>query len=162
MSQPLSQYARLFLVDPEAFRASTAEPVLIWESPPEDVEKVKHTYEGLPWERPSASEPLVFSVAQSRARSRGLVLLGRSRDNDVRLLEESVSGEHAALRFEDKAKQWWLMDCNSTNGTRLAGKALAPRKWAKLPDRSVISVGHVDLKFLLPTSLADYLYVRSQ
>jgi pSer/pThr/pTyr-binding forkhead associated (FHA) protein len=105
---------------------------------------------------------MVFPVVQAKARAYGSVLVGRAEDNDVRVAEESVSGEHAALNHRPVSGDWWLMDCGSKNGTKLQGRKLVANEWMKLPDRAVISLGHVELRFLLPGSLVDYLYVRSQ
>src|SRR5262249_55546151 len=43
------------------------------------------------------------------------VLLGRSRECDIRLVDTNVSRRHAEVRHEDDA--YWIVDLGSTNGT---------------------------------------------
>lgn len=53
------------------------------------------------------------------------VRIGRSRDNDVVLPEDlspESSARHAEFRFDKDG--WWIVDLDSTNGTRLNGSAV--------------------------------------
>ena len=49
------------------------------------------------------------------------VVLGRSKDCDIRVEDANVSRRHAELRRE--GSDWWLVDLDSTNGTELNGTA---------------------------------------
>jgi hypothetical protein len=65
--------------------------------------------------------------------------VGRSRDNDItipELAEPLSSGRHAEFVFEDG--HWWVVDRDSTNGTRLNGE---PVRRARLQDRDRIALG---------------------
>lgn len=50
------------------------------------------------------------------------VRIGRSRHNTIRLLDASVSGEHALLEWRDD--HWELRDLGSRNGSRVDGQAV--------------------------------------
>ncbi|CAN5485755.1 hypothetical protein BH23ACI1_BH23ACI1_30780 [soil metagenome] len=72
------------------------------------------------------------------------VRAGRSRDSDLlvpELTEPLSSGRHAEFVFEDG--HWWVVDCASTNGTRLNG---LPVSRARLQDRDRLSFRDVDLE----------------
>ena len=43
--------------------------------------------------------------------------IGRKLDNDLQIVENSVSGEHAELRLDDEGAV--IVDLGSTNGTRV-------------------------------------------
>jgi pSer/pThr/pTyr-binding forkhead associated (FHA) protein len=72
----------------------------------------------------------------------GKVVLGRSKDSDVRVEDANVSRRHAELRREGQA--WWLVDLDSTNGTELNGKRVSR---AKLSDGDTITLGASELVF---------------
>jgi hypothetical protein len=70
------------------------------------------------------------------------VVLGRSKDADVRVEDANVSRRHAELRREGTA--WWIVDLDSTNGTELNGKRVSR---AKLGDGDTITLGATELVF---------------
>jgi hypothetical protein len=70
------------------------------------------------------------------------VVLGRSKDTDVRVEDANVSRRHAELRREGQS--WWLVDLDSTNGTELNGKRVTR---AKLSDGDTITLGSSELLF---------------
>jgi hypothetical protein len=70
------------------------------------------------------------------------VVLGRSRECDVRLDDANVSRRHAELVQEGAT--YWLVDLGSTNGTELNG-ARVDR--AKLTDGDRITLGGTDVVF---------------
>jgi pSer/pThr/pTyr-binding forkhead associated (FHA) protein len=72
----------------------------------------------------------------------GKIVLGRSKDSDVRVEDANVSRRHAELRREGSA--WWLVDLDSTNGSELNGKRVSR---AKLNDGDTITLGATDLVF---------------
>jgi S1-C subfamily serine protease len=85
---------------------------------------------------PRRGEQLAFSAAT--------VTVGRSRVSDLHLPETaplSTSGRHAEFEFD--RGQWWLRDCESTNGTYLNG-ARVVREKVRSGDR--VSVGDIVLK----------------
>jgi hypothetical protein len=70
------------------------------------------------------------------------VLLGRSRECDIRLVDTNVSRRHAEVRHEDDA--YWIVDLGSTNGTELNGRRV---ERSKLSDGDRITLGATDLRF---------------
>ncbi len=70
------------------------------------------------------------------------LVIGRSRDCDVRLSDPNVSRRHAELRQEGAA--YWIVDLESTNGTAVNGRR---QKRAKLEHSDKITVGSTDLLF---------------
>jgi Protein of unknown function (DUF3662)/FHA domain len=70
------------------------------------------------------------------------VVLGRSRESDIRVDDPNVSRRHAELRQEGAT--YWLVDLDSTNGTELNGKRVSR---AKLSDGDRITVGSTEIVF---------------
>lgn len=70
------------------------------------------------------------------------VVLGRSRECDVRLSDANVSRRHAELQQEGTA--YWIVDLGSTNGTELNGARVSR---AKLSDGDRITLGGTDVVF---------------
>ena len=55
-----------------------------------------------------------------------IITIGRGGDSDCRINSESVSNSHAMVIESDKGK-YLLIDCNSTNGTRLPSRSGSER-----------------------------------
>ena len=70
------------------------------------------------------------------------VVLGRSRECDLRIADGNVSRKHAEIVQEDAT--YWLVDLGSTNGTELNGRR-ATRE--KLTDGDRITIGETDVVF---------------
>jgi FHA domain-containing protein len=70
------------------------------------------------------------------------VVIGRSRECDVRLADTNVSRRHAELRQEGAT--YWLIDLGSTNGTELNGRRVEREK---LSDGDAITIGSTELTF---------------
>jgi hypothetical protein len=70
------------------------------------------------------------------------VVLGRSRECDVRVDDPNVSRRHAEVRQEDAT--YWLVDLDSTNGTQLNGRKITR---AKLSDGDRIRLGDTQVVF---------------
>jgi hypothetical protein len=73
---------------------------------------------------------------------KGSVVIGRSKDCDIRLADPNVSRRHAELRQEGTA--YWILDLGSTNGLTVNGRR---QKRAKLEHEDRITVGSTDLVF---------------
>ena len=72
----------------------------------------------------------------------GSVVIGRSKDCDIRLADPNVSRRHAELRREGEA--YWILDLGSTNGVTVNGRR-QQRTQLKNDDR--ITVGSTELVF---------------
>jgi hypothetical protein len=70
------------------------------------------------------------------------VVIGRSRDCDIRLADPNVSRRHAELRQEGTA--YWILDLGSTNGLTVNGRR---QQRARLENDDRITVGSTELVF---------------
>ena len=70
------------------------------------------------------------------------VVIGRSRDCDIRLEDPNISRHHAEIRQEGTT--YWIVDLGSTNGLEVNGRRV---KRAKLEDGDRILMGSTELGF---------------
>ncbi len=68
-----------------------------------------------------------------------LVSIGRGAENDIVLRDPLVSRQHARFSYRDGAS--FVVDLGSGNGTRVAGRELAPRVETALQPGSEVSIG---------------------
>jgi len=79
------------------------------------------------------------------------ITIGRTPNNDIVIVDHSVSRFHAYLRLDGKA--WVVADAGSKNGSWLASSMLEPRKERKVASKSIVRIGDVDLTFYLAPDL---------
>ncbi len=79
------------------------------------------------------------------------ITLGRTPNNDIVIVDHSVSRLHAYVRYDGKS--WIVADAGSKNGSWLDRSLLEPRKERRLGSRSVLRIGDVDLTFYLAADL---------
>ena len=152
------------LLDHPASRASFTRPpapVLVWEAAPRErttPELLWVTNPKIRVDQPS-DDPLVYRVEKATKQNAfGLgITLGRATNNDIVVDDPSVSRFHAYLQLDPHSKIWHVIDAESSTGTFVGGERLAPRRPAPLADRSVFTVGHVELRFLAPDSFESFL-----
>ena len=84
---------------------------------------------------------------------RAQILLGRRGGVDVLLPDARVSLVHA--RIERRKGEYWLVDDNSTNGTRLNGTPVANGLRQRLQEGDRISIGEYALQVSLPPSSTE-------
>jgi hypothetical protein len=70
------------------------------------------------------------------------ILIGRSKDCDIRLTDPNVSRRHAEVRQEGTA--YWILDLGSTNGLTVNGRR---QQRAQLQNEDRITVGSTELIF---------------
>jgi pSer/pThr/pTyr-binding forkhead associated (FHA) protein len=70
------------------------------------------------------------------------VVLGRSREADVRIADVNVSRRHAELRQEGAT--YWIVDLGSTNGIEVNGKRTDR---ARVRDGDRITIGSTEIVF---------------
>jgi hypothetical protein len=110
-------------------------------------------YRGAPAETEAATivepepEPAPTVTVNGRAHElqKPNVLIGRSKDCDIRISDPNVSRRHAEIRQEGST--YWIVDLGSTNGIAVNGQAL---KRAKLDDEDRITLGSTELVFKRP------------
>ena len=74
-----------------------------------------------------------------------VMVIGRSKDSDIRVSDPNISRKHAEIRQEGTT--FWIVDLDSTNGVAVNGRAL---KRAKLDDEDRITLGSSELVFRRP------------
>ena len=72
------------------------------------------------------------------------VVIGRSRECDVRVEDGNVSRRHAELS-RDGGSDWTVVDLGSTNGTEVNGRRITKR--TSLDDGDRIGIGGTELVF---------------
>ena len=70
------------------------------------------------------------------------VVLGRSREADVRISDVNISRKHAEVRHEEDA--YWIVDLGSLNGTMVNGKRIDRKR---LRDGARITLGSTESVF---------------
>lgn len=92
--------------------------------------------------------PRIVSLPTDR-----LIMLGRSKDSDLRLQDPSVSRQHAHLRFDPVAHRFLVFDRDSANGTLINGVTILAGQPLQPGDR--LTVGEFEFLFeeLPPASL---------
>jgi hypothetical protein len=70
------------------------------------------------------------------------VVIGRSKDADVRIDDPNVSRRHAEVQQEGAT--WWLVDLDSTNGVEVQGRRV---KRLKLEDGTRFTIGSTEIAF---------------
>jgi len=119
---PLEQPQQTMIYRPPAVAAGVAEE----EAPP-----------------PPEREVVTLTVAGHRHEvTKPRVVLGRSRQCDVRVPDVNVSRRHAELRQE--AATYWIVDLDSTNGTVVNGQRVERER---LRDGDTITLGSTDIVF---------------
>ena len=84
-----------------------------------------------------------------------MITVGRTGNNDVVLVDVTVSRFHAF--FRRRGDRWLLCDAGSKNGTRVGGQMLAARAEAPLRSGATIRVGDVEAVFYAAPELYDIL-----
>jgi pSer/pThr/pTyr-binding forkhead associated (FHA) protein len=79
---------------------------------------------------------------QRREIEKRRVVIGRSKDADVRVEDPNVSRRHAEVQQEGAT--YWLIDLDSTNGVEVNGRRV---KRAKLEPGDMFTVGSTEITF---------------
>lgn len=98
---------------------------------------------------------LVLPIQQRTSAACSTLLVGRGSHCDVTLPFPQVSSIHFTLNQVDG--KYFLMDANSKNGTSVNDVDAPPEVSVELKDRSLITVGDLDMDFLLPRSFFEHL-----
>ena len=94
----------------------------------------------------AAPEPPTLTVDGSQhPLAKPVIVIGRSKDTDIRVNDPNISRRHAEIRQEGST--FWIVDLDSTNGIAVNGRAL---KRAKLDDEDRITLGSTELVFRRP------------
>jgi len=74
--------------------------------------------------------------------SKRKVVIGRSKDADIRVDDPNVSRRHAEVQQEGAT--WWVVDLDSTNGVEVQGRRV---KRLKLEDGTRFTIGSTEIAF---------------
>lgn len=97
-----------------------------------------------------------FLVKSTRNPFRDMITVGRSSNNDLVLVQPTVSKVHATFVRDDSG--WSIIDPGSTNGTSVDGRRLERGKAARLHDNTRVQLGSdVVAHFFTPLALLDYV-----
>jgi FhaA, N-terminal domain/FHA domain len=112
----------------------------IYRSPPVETEAASAEELGVEPE----PEPSAFLTVNGRSHElqKENVVIGRSKECDIRLSDPNVSRRHAEIRQEGSA--YWVVDLGSTNGVAVNGRS---QKRSKLEEDDRITLGSTDLVF---------------
>ena len=85
------------------------------------------------------------------------VQIGRSPDNQIQLDDSTVSSAHARIQqlpsaYLEGLKDVWLEDRNSTNGTKINGRAITRER---LKHGDVIRIGSYQLEYVDESNLGS-------
>jgi hypothetical protein len=111
----------------------------IYRATPSETEAVSAEELGMEPEQ----EPATITVDGAQHRlEKPVMVIGRSKDTDIRVADANISRRHAEIRQEGST--FWIVDLDSTNGVAVNGRAL---KRAKLDDEDRITLGSTELVF---------------
>ena len=79
------------------------------------------------------------------------ITIGRTPNNDIVIVDHSVSRLHAYVRND--GKQWLVADAGSKNGSWLDRSLLEPRKERLVMSKQTVRIGDVDLTFFSAADL---------
>ncbi len=83
------------------------------------------------------------------------ITIGRTHNNDIAIVDHSVSRLHAYVR--QAGGGWVIADAGSKNGSWLGGAVLEPRREQALSSKAVLLLGEVELTFYMASDLFDAL-----
>jgi hypothetical protein len=128
-SQPQPGATMIYRPEPEPEPTPTPVPVAEPEPEPE----------------PEAPPALLRAGAAEYPLDSGRLVIGRSRECDVRLADPNVSRKHAEIRRD--GPNFYVVDLDSTNGTEVNGRRA---RRARLEDGDTILLGSTELVFQRP------------
>ena len=102
---------------------------------------------------------MVFTLEKSaRPNAFGIgITLGRTQNNDVVVVEPSVSRFHAFFQHNVASDIWYVVDAESHNGTYVHEDRLKPGKPGPLRDGTPVRFGGVRMRFFSPAAFELYL-----
>lgn len=116
----------------------------IYKAAQPETEAVSAEELGLEPEQEPEPPTVTVNGAQHRL-DKPVVVIGRSKDTDIRVSDPNISRRHAEIRREGST--FWIVDLDSTNGVAVNGRAL---KRAKLDEGDQITLGSTELVFRRP------------
>lgn len=113
----------------------------IYRATPSETESVSVEELGMEPEQEREPATVIVDGAQHKL-EKPVMVIGRSKDSDIRVADANISRRHAEIRQEGST--FWIVDLDSTNGVTVNGHA---QKRAKLDDEDRITLGSTELVF---------------
>lgn len=164
MAERLSILSSRYRADPAAFRSALTVPVLLWETAPAPEQKIDEFWDTQgKYHLDPGTDPLVFPLEKSRRPNAfGIgVTLGRTQNNDVVVVEPSVSRFHCFFQYNETAGHWYVIDAESHNGTFIHEERLHPGRPGVLRDGAAVRFGGVRMRFFSVQGFEAYLAQRT-
>ena len=119
----------------------------------QDSETVEETMPlGREWMTGATADIEVYPLAKKPGASfPDRITIGRTPNNDIVIVDHSVSRLHSYLRHD--GKQWVVADAGSKNGSWLDRSLLEPRKERLVMSKQTLRIGDVDLVFFTAADL---------
>jgi hypothetical protein len=95
----------------------------------------------------------VFEIRQIHSTTPGEVKIGRAEENDIVLVDETISAHHAVIQINEQTGECALQDLESTNGTWINRSVLVPQRFTSLHDGDVLGFGDIEFLFYYPKGL---------
>lgn len=76
-------------------------------------------------------------------------VIGRSPNCDIVITDGWVSSRHAFLGYDEYDEIWQVQDNNSSNGTWLNGKRIAPKEWVNIREGDRIFLAQPEISMVL-------------
>jgi hypothetical protein len=83
-----------------------------------------------------------------------MITVGRAANNDVVIDDVAVSKFHAYFRMEDPPQ---IVDADSSNGTKVGGKQLAPKAPEPLREGELVTIARLNFTFVSASTCWDRL-----
>ncbi len=163
MAERLSILTIRYRSDVEAFRRDLTAPVLVWESAPAPEQKIEQFWDTQgKYHLDPGTDPMVFTLEKSRRPNAfGIgITLGRTQNNDVVVVEPSVSRFHCFFQRNETTGVWYVVDAESHNGTYVHEDRLPPGRPGALKDGTPVRFGGVRMRFFSPSAFAIFISTR--
>lgn len=99
----------------------------------------------------------VYPVKKTQANPwRDRISIGRARNNDIVLMDSSISKLHTHLTLGAN-NALSITDAGSRNGTQVGDKVLGPQETLPLQNGTPLLLGRLEMLFLSPEGLYDFI-----
>ncbi len=95
----------------------------------------------------------VLEIRQVHSKKPGEIKIGRAEENDIVLVDETISAHHAVIQIDERTNQCTLQDLESTNGTWINRSVLVPGRYTSVHDSDVLGFGEIEFMFYYPEGL---------
>jgi FHA domain len=102
----------------------------------------------------------VWPVEKSDLSRNSWITLGQDHDNDIVVVEYTLSAHHCAFGWENERLA--LADLGSLNGTKVSGRRLRPKEPVRLVDGLTLAMGRLQVMCFTPDGFTRHVYANSE